>query len=184
MNGKTDLSRYSNHWYKPGGGFIGRGLWYMTNLVFFNSYFPLSAIRVLLLRIFGAKVGKGVIIKPSVNIKYPWHLEIGDHVWLGEDVWIDNLAHVKIGNHVCISQGAMLLTGNHDYKKSTFDLKIDKIILEDGVWIGAQALVAPGITCKSHSVLSVKSVAVTDLEPYSIYHGNPAEKVRERVIGE
>jgi acetyltransferase-like isoleucine patch superfamily enzyme len=61
-----------------------------------------------------------VNIKPSVNIKYPWLLEVGDHVWIGEEVWIDNLAKVRIGSNVCISQGAMLLTGNHDFTKSTF----------------------------------------------------------------
>lgn len=154
----------------------------MIQLIYFNSGFPFGGIRVFWLRVFGAKVGKGVVIKPHVKIKYPWRLSVGDHCWIGEEVWIDNLENVTLGNHVCLSQGAMLLTGNHNYTKTTFDLMVKPIVLEDGVWIGAQALVAPGVTCKSHSVLSVKSVAVEDLDAYGIYHGNPAVKVKTREI--
>ena len=87
---------------------------------------------------------------------------------------------MTIGSHVCLSQGVMLLTGNHNYTKPTFDLMVGKIILEDGVWLGALSVVCPGVTCGSHSVLSVGSVATKDLEAYGIYQGNPAMKVRER----
>ncbi len=161
---------------------MSRALWYVIQAGFFNSAYPFSSVRVFWLRAFGARIGKGVVVKPYVRIKYPWRLKVGNYVWIGEGAWIDNLADVSIGDHCCISQGAMLLTGNHDFSKSTFDLMVKEIKLEEGVWIGAQSLVAPGITCKSHSVLSVKSVAVNDLEAYCIYHGNPAEKVKERVI--
>jgi putative colanic acid biosynthesis acetyltransferase WcaF len=89
---------------------------------------------------------------------------------------------VKIGDNVCISQGAMLLCGNHDYKKPTFDLITGPITLEEGVWIGAKSTVCPGVTCRSHAVLSVGSVASKDLDPYGIYRGNPAVKERERKI--
>jgi putative colanic acid biosynthesis acetyltransferase WcaF len=123
-----------------------------------------------------------VCIKPHVHIKYPWKLTIGDHVWIGEQVWIDNLADVKIGNQVCVSQGAYLLTGNHDFKKETFDLIIGAIVLEDGVWIGAKSVVCPGITCRSHAILTVGSVANRDLDAFGIYRGNPAEKIRVRVM--
>jgi len=133
-----------------------------------------------LLRLFGAKVGVGVTIKPSVNVKYPWLLEIGNHVWIGEEVWIDNLTTVKIGNNCCLSQGAMLLTGSHNYKLDTFDLIVSKIELKDSVWIGAQAVVCPGVTCFENSVLSVASVATKNLEAGMIYQGNPAEIKRKR----
>lgn len=131
---------------------------------------------------FGADIGKGVVIKPGVNIKSPWLLTIGDHVWIGENAWIDNLVRVRIGNSACISQGAMLLTGNHDYTKSSFDLITGEIILEEGVWIGAKAVVCPGVICRSHAVLTVSSVASSELEAYSIYRGNPAVKIRDRKI--
>ena len=113
-------------------------------------------------------------------IKYPWFLIIGNHVWIGENVWIDNLTTVSLGNNVCISQGAMLLTGNHNYTKPTFDLIIGEITLEDGVWLGSQSVVCPGITCHSHSVLAVNSTATKNMDAYSIYQGNPAIKVRDR----
>ena len=182
---KTDLSKFNNSWYKPGGNVIKRTLWYYTNVLFFlNPWNPFSSLKVFLLKLYGAKIGKGVVIKPSVNIKYPWRLVIGNYTWIGEKVWIDNLANVEIGNNVSISQGAMLLCGNHNYKKPTFDLITGEIKLEEGVWIGAQSIVTPGTTCKSHSILAVNSVATKDLEAYTIYQGNPAVEVRKRNIKE
>jgi len=180
---KTDLSKYDNSSYNSGKNVVVRILWYYINLIFFkNSFNTLNFTKVFLLKLFGAEVGQGVVIKPSVNIKYPWRLEIGNHVWIGENVWIDNLADVKIGDNCCLSQGAMLLCGNHNFKKPTFDLITGKIILENGAWIGAKSIVAPGITCKSHSILAVNSVATKDLDEYFIYQGNPAKKVKERKL--
>ena len=157
--------------------------WFIANRLFFlNPLQPISSLKVSLLRLFGAKVGKGVFIKPSVNIKYPWKLTIGDYVWIGENVWIDNLTNVKIGDNVCLSQGALLLAGSHDHTKTTFDFIANEIILEEGVWIGAKAAVAGGVICKSHSILGLSSVAESDLEPYIIYKGNPAVPLLTRMI--
>jgi putative colanic acid biosynthesis acetyltransferase WcaF len=181
---KTDLKSYDNSWYSPGRNFLARLLWHYVNAFFITSSFiPSRSVKVFFLRLFGAKVGEGVNIKAGVNIKYPWNLTVGDYSWLGEGVWIDSLARVSIGNNVVISQGAMLLTGNHDYTKSTFDLMVKEIVVEDGVWIGAQAVVCPGVICRSHSILSVGSVATKELGAYTIYQGNPAVEVRRRVMG-
>ncbi len=178
----TDLSNYQNKEYNPGSR-IKILIWYFCNRLFINTNFPYpSSLKVILLKMFGASIGIGVVIKPKVNIKYPWFLKIGNHVWIGEQVWIDNLTHVTIGNHVCISQGAMLLCGNHNYKKSSFDLIIGKIGLEEGVWIGAQSVVCPNVICRSHSILSVSSVANKELEAHTIYQGNPALPIRKRTI--
>ena len=183
MQNKTDLSKYDNSSYNPGKNIIVRTFWYFTNIIFFqNPFNTLNFTKTFLLRLFGAKIGKGVIIKPSVNIKYPWRLKIGNYVWVGEKAWIDNLAEVEIGDNCCISQGAMLLTGSHDYSKTTFKVITGKIILEEGVWIGAKSVVYPDITCKSHSMLGTNSVANKNLEPYFIYHGNPAVKISKRII--
>jgi putative colanic acid biosynthesis acetyltransferase WcaF len=178
----TDLSKYNNSWYQPGNP-VKIMLWYFVNvLVLKNPLLPFSELKIFVLKIFGAKIGQGVVIKPCVNIKYPWKLTIGNHTWIGENVWIDNLDDVIIGSNVCLSQGALLLCGNHNYKLSTFDLMIGKIVLEDGVWIGAQSIVCGGVTCHSHAVLSVNSVTTKHIEPYSIYRGNPAEKIADRTI--
>jgi putative colanic acid biosynthesis acetyltransferase WcaF len=176
------LAQYNNSWYKAGPKWK-IAIWHVLNVLFFNNGFAVfGALKCSLLRLFGAKVGKRVVIKPSTNIKYPWFLEIGDDVWIGENVWIDNLGFVTIGNNVCISQGAFLLTGNHNYNRPGFDLMIGKIIIEDGVWLGAKSIVCPNVTCKTHSVLSVASVATRDLEPYGIYLGMPAQKIKMRII--
>jgi putative colanic acid biosynthesis acetyltransferase WcaF len=180
---KTNLSKYNNRWYDSGKSMITCFLWYFVNVLFFRSPLnPFNSLKVLLLRLFGAKIGKGVNIKPAVNIKYPWRLYIGNYSWIGENVWIDNLDIVSIGDNCCISQGAMLLCGNHNYKKTTFDLIIGKIVLEDGAWIGAQSIVCPNVTCKTHSILAVNSVATNNLEAYTIYQGNPAKAIRKRII--
>jgi putative colanic acid biosynthesis acetyltransferase WcaF len=89
---------------------------------------------------------------------------------------------VHIGNHVCVSQGALLLTGNHDYTQTDFPYRLGKIRLGDGVWIGAGSIVCPGVSCGSHAILTVKSVATRDLEPWQIYAGNPATFVRKRTM--
>lgn len=177
-----DLSKYDNSWYRP-GNIVTRTLWYFVNAVFFDTWFlwP-NGLKTALLKIFKAKVGLHLTIKPNVNIKYPWFLEIGDYVWLGEKCWLDSLALIKVGNNVAISQGTMLLTGNHDYKKTAFDLKLGPITIEDGVWIGAKALVSPGVTLGSHSVICAGSVVTKDAKPYMVYQGNPAIAVRERKI--
>ena len=182
MQGQADLSKFNNDWYNHGASFIKRTLWFFVNACVFVSYCPWNGLKIFLLRIFGAKVGNGVVLKPSINIKHPWKLTIGNYVWIGEKVWIDNLDEVVIGDSVCLSQGAMLLCGNHNYSKESFDLMLGKITIEDGVWIGAQAVVCPGVTCKSHAVLAVGSVATQNLEAYSIYQGNPAVKVKDRIL--
>lgn len=180
---QTDLRRFSNAPYHTGASKFKRLLWLYVNAIFLKtSIVPVSAFKVFLLRAFGAKIGRCVNIKPGVNIKYPWLLAIGDYSWIGENVWIDNLVAVTIGSHVCVSQGAMLLTGNHNYKRISFDLITGTIVLDDGVWIGTKAIVCPGVRAGSHAVLTVGSVANKDLEAYGIYQGNPAVKIRERKI--
>lgn len=177
----VDLSSYSNDWYYP-GSFLKRILWYAIGELFVNSCIPGSKWRVILLQLFGAKIGKGVVIKPYTKIKYPWKLSIGNYTWIGEYVWIDNLAEVKIGNNACLSQGAMLLCGNHNYKKTTFDLIVRGITIEDGAWVGAKVVVCPGVIVKSHAVITVGSIVIQNTEPYSIYQGNPAIKIRDRKV--
>jgi putative colanic acid biosynthesis acetyltransferase WcaF len=180
---KTDLSKFNNDWYKPGNP-VKRIIWYFMNATFLNSSFPFNSIKISLLKLFGAKIGTGVVIKPYVNVKYPWNLRIGNHVWIGEKVWIDNLGTVELKDNSCVSQGAMLLCGNHHYKKVAFDLIVGNITIEEGAWVGAQCVVCPGVRIGTHAVLTVSSVATHHLLPWSIYQGNPAQKIKDRVIKE
>lgn len=180
---KTDLSRFNNDWFDEGASKFKWLLWFMANGLFVNTPLnPFNALRIFVLRAFGAKIGKGVILKHRVNVKFPWNLEIGDDCWIGEAVWIENQGKVTIGNNCCLSQGVVMMTGNHNYKKVTFDLIVKPIVLEDGVWLGAGSMVTQGVTCFSHSVLGVAAVASFDLEPYTIYAGNPCQILRKRVM--
>lgn len=184
---KIDLSTYdeNNHAYRQsiGASKAKQWFWFICSVILVrNPLIPFSSIRKWVLILFGAKIGKGVRIRPGVQIKFPWKLSIGDHVWIGEHSWIDNLTNVTIGDHVCISQGAYICTGNHDHKSAGFELIMKPITLEDGVWIGAKAIVAPGVTCHSHSILTAGSVATKNMDAYGIYQGNPAVKMKERII--
>lgn len=168
--------------FKIGESFLKQTLWYFTSLLFFRSgLIPFSGLLVFILRLYGAKIGKDVRIKPYIYIKYPWKLIIGDNCWLAE-CFIENLDWVTIGNNCCISQKAMLMTGNHNYKSDSFCLFTKPIVLQDGVWIAANAIVSPGVECGSHAVLSLGSVATKNLEPYKIYSGNPASFIKERIF--
>jgi putative colanic acid biosynthesis acetyltransferase WcaF len=182
---QVDLSTYSTGNFSRGAGPIREGLWILTSLVLFRLCpFKFSALKCVVLRIFGAKIGAGVVIKPNVRITFPWKLTLGDHVWLGEECWLLNLAPISIESHVCISQRAFLCSGSHNYKLQTFDLILKEIKIERGVWIGAGAWIGPGVRVGSHAVLAACSVATKDLETFGIYQGNPAVLVRKRKVQE
>lgn len=180
-----NLANYDRRGYHPGAGVFARSAWYVVNALLFCSWwFPFARPKCALLRLFGARVGQGVVIKPRVNIKYPWHLSIGDHVWIGEGAWIDNLTCVSIGSHVCVSQNAYVLTGNHDYRDPRFGLRVAPVIIEDGAWIGAGALVCPGAEVGRGAVLTAGTVLSSIAGADGIYRGNPARRVRERGLVE
>lgn len=179
----VDLSSFTAKNFDKGAGFIRQTLWYFVNALLVRaSWNPFMGIKIALLKLFGAKIGKGLVLKNNVCIKFPWKLIVGDNVWIGEYAWIDNLDKVTIGNNVCISQGALLLTGNHDYTQTSFDYRNAPIVIEDGAWVGAKSVVCPGVTMKSHAILTVGSISTKSLEAYGIYQGNPAKKIRERII--
>lgn len=182
-NNKVKLGTFTTRNFNKGANSLKIVLWYFVNaLIVRASWNPFMGIKVFLLRFFGAKIGRGLVIKNNVCIKFPWKLTIGENVWLGENCWIDNLDYVTIGNNVCISQGALLLTGNHDYTLSTFDYRNAPITIEDGAWIGAKTIVCPGVTVKNHAILTVGSIATKDMEDYGIYQGNPAVLIRTRFV--
>ena len=178
---KVNLASYNNKEYNPGSK-LKRGLWYIVNILFFNNgFFPFYSLKVFLLKLFGAKMGGNILVKPNVNIKYPWLLSIGNNVWIGEQVWIDNLAKVTIGDNVCISQGALLLCGNHNYKNETFDLIVKEIIIEDGVWVCAKAIITQNVICKRNSVVGVGVILTSNAEANTIYAVNSTIKTTQRV---
>jgi putative colanic acid biosynthesis acetyltransferase WcaF len=154
--------------------------WRTIEGLLFASLLPGSGWRVWLLRRFGASVGQGVVIKPNVRVKFPWKLRIGDHSWIGESAWIDNLADVRIGSNCCLSQGAYLCTGSHRWDRETFDLETKAIVIEDQCWVGAMARVGPGVTLGKGAVLTMGSTATSSLDAGWVFGGNPASALKPR----
>lgn len=180
---KIDLGAFSVSNFDKGASSLKIVLWYFVNALLVRaSWNPFMNIKIALLRFFGAKIGRGLVIKNNVTIKFPWKLTIEDNVWLGEQCWIDNLDHVTIGNNVCVSQGALLLTGNHDYRIPSMPYRNAPIVIEDGVWVGAKVVVCPGVIMHKNSVATVGSVITKNTEVDGIYQGVPALLIRKRII--
>ena len=180
----VDLSSYDNRSYSPGRSFFVCALWYFVSLAIFESgWLPWGGLKRWLLRCFGAKIGRGLVIKPRVWIKYPWRLAVGDHCWIGQGAWIENLANVYIGNQVCISQQVYICTGSHDARRPTFDLITRPVTIGDGAWLAARALVLGGVTIGANAVVAAGSVVPKDVPPAMIVAGQPAHSIGQREIG-
>lgn len=160
---------------------IIEALWIVLKNIFLLSPFPWPSIfKVSLLRLFGAKVGVGVVVKPRVNIHMPWKLSVGAHTWIGEEVFILNFEPVTIGSNCCISQRAFLCTGNHDYRDIAMRYRNAPIMIGDGAWVGAQVFVAPGVVIHNEAVASAGSVVTHDLPSAMVCGGNPSIPIRAR----
>jgi putative colanic acid biosynthesis acetyltransferase WcaF len=169
--------------YNPRKSLLIRAVWFLLGSPIVSAkWLPLSLPRRGLLRLFGAKIGRGVILRPRVRVKNPWMLTVGEYSMIGEDVWIDNLAPITIGSHVCISQGAYLCTGNHDWSSPSFRYRLGEIHIGHGAWIGAKAIVGPGVSIGECAVVCLGSVAIKDIGVREIHAGNPAAFVRQRTF--
>lgn len=176
------LDTFSSAEFDRGVSLAIEVVWVILSGLLIASWLPGSGWRVQLLRVFGANIGDRVVVKPGVRVKFPWRLSIGNNSWIGEDVWIDNLVNVSIGENSCISQGAYICTGSHDWTSSTFDLIVQPITIQDHAWVAAKSSVGPGVTVGEGAILSIGSTATKNLEPWSIHHGSPATFVRKRVL--
>ena len=166
----------------------GRGrftelLWYVIKCIFFLSPLPWPmAIKRSLLSAFGSELGKGIIIKPRVNILFPWKLSIGDNSWIGEEVFILNFEQLQIGKQVCVSQRVFLCGGNHDFRSPDFKYRNGPITLMDGVWVGAGSFVSPNTIVGTDAVITAGSVVTHSLPKNRICSGNPCEELKVRLI--
>ena len=182
MNGSpVQLAKFNNDGYSPGRSRMVQALWFFLGGPLVRcSLVPSSILRAWLLRLFGARIGHGVVLKPGVRVKYPWRLSVGDNSWIGEDCWVDNLEQISIGSNVCVSQGAYLCTGNHDWSDSSFGLIVKSIRLRDGAWVGAKCVVGPGVEFGECAVAAAGSVVTKSIPEYEIHAGNPATFARRR----
>lgn len=180
MNNTKSIDPYS----KPVFGLANkaaRSLWWLCYTVFFRiSPKPMFAWRRLILRVFGAHLGKGVAIHPGARIWAPWNLHCRDMVAVANGAEIYNPAVVFLGSHAIISQDAYLCGASHDYNDPDFPFFSKPITVGDYAWVCARACVMPGVTIHDGAVLGLGSVATRDLEPWFVYAGSPAKPVRKR----
>ena len=180
---KVELAGFSTGDYSVGRPFWVRALWFLVNArVLQNPANPSSALKKIVLRAFGAKIGKGVYLKPGINVKNPWLLEIGDDCWIGEGVWFDNLEPITIGSNVCISQAAYLCTGNHDWTDPTMSYLLGAVRVEEGAWICTRAMVMSGVSVGRNAIVGAGAVLSRDAEAGWIYMGNPAQQLKKRKL--
>ena len=156
-------------------------LWWFVQAVFFNTSPQIFyKWRVFLLRLFGANIGKGVVIRPSVKITYPWKVTIGNYSWIGDDVVLYSLGDIEIGNNVVISQKSYICTGSHDMLKENFEIFAKKITIKDGCWIATDVFVAPGLTIEENVVVGARSSVFKSLAANKVCVGNPAKPIKDR----
>lgn len=157
-----------------------RALWGLLRPLFRFSPRTFFGWRRVLLRLFGARVGRGVHVYPSAVVYMPWHLHIGDWSSVGEEALIYNLGPVSIGSSVTISHRAHLCAGSHDYTRSEMPLLKPPIHVEDHAWICAGALVGPGVRVGEGAVVGAGSVVHRDVADWTIVAGNPAREIGKR----
>ena len=183
------VTRVRNDQFQPrqgldrGRSILVEAAWYTAKCLLFLTPWPVpSTVKCAVLRFFGARIGKRVVIKPRVNIHLPWKLSVGDFTWIGEEVCILNLEPVAIGAHCCLSQRAFLCTGNHDFRQTHMPYRNRPITVEDGVWVGAQAFVAPGVRIQAEAVIMAGSIVTRSMPPATVCSGNPCVPGKPRWI--
>lgn len=184
---KTTVQKLDTFVLPP--GFRGRPgwlvqLWWLVELTVFRlSPQFMYSWRRWLLRLFGASVGKGVILRPTVRVTYPWKVSIGDYAWIGDDVVLYSLGEIEIGENAVISQRSYLCTGGHDYQKQTFDIFSQKIVIEPEAWIATDVFIAPGVRIGRGAVIGARSSVYKNMPPMMICVGNPAQPIKPRMVG-
>jgi len=168
------------------GGFRGKPAWYVQlwwviqSTLFGCSPQFMYGWRCFLLRLFGAEIGRNVLIRPSVRITYPWKVKIGDWSWIGDDAVLYSLGDIEIGDHVVISQRSYLCAAQHDYQVESFDMVEKKIMIMSEAWIAADVFVAPGVTVGSGAVIGARSSVFSDMPMKMVCYGSPAKPVSPR----
>jgi putative colanic acid biosynthesis acetyltransferase WcaF len=179
LSNPRNLASYTAAGFDRGASRAKEICWVLVKWMFFLGAFPWpSSFRVFWLRVFGASVGNGVVIRSRVNITFAWRIRIGDHVWIGEEVFILSLAQVTIEASVCVSQRAFLCTGSHDHTKPAFDLKTAPITLRHGSWIAAQAFIGPGVEIGEGTTVAAGAVLMESVGRRLLVRGNPAVVVQ------
>lgn len=159
-------------------------LWWLVQAIIFPlSPHHTNSIRAGLLRLFGATIGTGVVIRPTARFTYPWKVTIGDYSWIGDDVVFYSLAPITLGRHCIVSQECYLCTGSHDIHDPQFGLQVAPIAIGNGAWIATDCFVAPGVHIGANAVVGARSFVISDLPAGQVCHGSPCRPRRARQMG-
>lgn len=181
VKGSSDEVRFSSPWTLRQN--IARAAWMITTkLLFRPSFHNWYGFRNGLLRLYGAKIGQQVRIRPTAKIEIPWNIEIGDHAVIGDDAIIYSLGKITLGQRVVVSQYAHLCAGTHDFRYRSFPLLKPPITIQNDAWIAADAFVGPGVTVGAGAILGARSSAFHDLPAFQICIGNPAKAIKKRIL--
>ena len=180
---RFDQSRRQQNYYQRSVFFVQ--LWWIVQATLF-AWSPqvFYGWRAFLLRLFGARVGKGIKIRPTARVTLPWKVTLGDYCLIGDDVILYSLDNIEIGDHTVISQRSYICTGTHDLDRVSFDLITQPVKIADQVWIAADVFVAPGVTIGRGCVVGVRSTVFDNLPEGMICYGSPAKPVKPRKIPE
>lgn len=176
-----DLSRS-----KAPPGFRGRSgpivlLWQTVQQTLFAwSPQPAYGWRRWLLRLFGAEIGKGVLVRPTARITYPWKVKLGSYCWIGDHAEIYSLGSISVGENAVISQRTYICAATHDYEDITFPLVAKPVVIEREAWIATDCYIAPGVTIGAASIIGARSTVLQSVAPAGIYVGSPARYVGAR----
>ncbi|WP_368508515.1 WcaF family extracellular polysaccharide biosynthesis acetyltransferase [Bradyrhizobium lupini] len=168
-------------------GFRGRSgltvlLWQTVQQTLFAwSPQPAYGWRRMLLRLFGAKVGKGVLIRPTVRVTYPWKVRLGDHCWIGDNAELYSLGPITIGQHAVVSQRSYVCAASHDYNDISFPLVAKAVAIDREAWVAADCFIAPGVTIGAGAIVGARSTVLKDVLPSAIMAGSPLKKIGDRL---
>ena len=183
----VDLRKYDQSWFNRGRPSWFVLLWWFVQAVAFPlTLHNFNFLRVGLLRLFGAKIGQGVVIRPTARFTFPWKVKIGDYSWIGDDVFFYSLDLISVGKHTVISQKSYLCTGSHDYQDPAFGLTISPIKIENGVWVATDCFIGPGVEIGANSVVGARSSVWRSLPPGQVCWGTPCrpQHTRKMKVGD
>lgn len=170
----VDLRRYDQSDFDRGrSGWVILLWWLVQAIAFPLTLHSAHGIRRSLLRLFGAKIGRGVLIRPTARFTYPWKIQIGDYSWIGDDVVLYSLEHIDIGQHCVISQKSYLCTGSHDIHAPDFHLQTAPIRVGNGVWVATDCFIGPGVCVGANAVIGARSTVLSSIPEQQVCWGTP-----------
>ena len=177
----VDLRDYHQPGYDAGGSRYKMMVWWLVQGVCFplSPHFA-SGLRCWLLRLFGARIGQGVLIRPTARFTYPWNVEIGDYSWVGDDVVFYSLVSIKVGSHCVISQKSYLCTGSHDMSDPRFGLMTGEIAIANGAWVATDCFIGPDVTIGENAVIGSRSSVFRSMPAGQICVGTPCQPIKPR----